>query len=310
MHPAKSVIALASVALLCTGMWARQFLDPSVTPLHYAGVQGSVPLWTDPSFMFGTTMPNLLYQDEGKDIAERCGRLLEKSDTLETKIGTLVVKYFIERYEKCVRITYLGTGTGGGRDTVVELPALPDTDVTVGDKKIKVRAYAKKDRNIAIAKDPNGPVEWTGQWCVFAVECTTVKFVQFKRRITKWSNEAATTGDWKVDAKEQDPSKPSPGTVPKPKQGGDGQGSHYDAPGGGGAPDKDVPDNTTYTVTDEYETFVCCDKKLIGYWSWTESRTYKYMNKLALSPPAENGSAPTWHSAADQSPNWAKVKCD
>jgi len=65
------------------------------------------------------------------DSLARCGKIclrrrkilvaksLEKSDELTTTMGSVKIRYIIERLERCIRITYLGRAQWRQPDTVV-----------------------------------------------------------------------------------------------------------------------------------------------------------------------------------------------
>lgn len=285
-----------------------------LTPGREDGIQGREAMAADFRQVGGGPGSQVLHQDS-TTVENPCGKLLEKSDTVELKTPSgATVKVVVERYERCVRVTYLGTGVDGAPDTVIELPAGKGGTVEVGAHKVNATSYSTIQRAQFIGSDKDGAIDWDGHWCSFAVDCAKAKFVQFKRRTAKWNTDTnATVGAWELDVpagKPQDPAAPFGGTLPKPKAGGDGQTSQFDAPGGaGGLPDKNVPDGTTFAITDDLETFVCCDGALIGYWSWSVTRTYKYKNKICLTPSTVTGNEPAWHDAAGASPNWAVVKC-
>jgi len=210
------------------------------------------------------------------------------------------IRYIIERLERCIRITYLGSGSGGNPDTVLELPLGPEE--TVGANKKKVQVYYKGIGEATIAIDGNQAFDWNGGVYVFVVDCEKYKFVQYKRRSSKLSTDAAAkTGDWEIDGSVKDNSKPFGGTIPKPKDGsGDKSGASYDFPGSAGTPpDSSVPDGTTLAVSDEFQTFVCCDGQPLGYWEWSVTRTFKYRGEVAIYPPTVDASKPVWHAPGD-----------
>jgi hypothetical protein len=75
----------------------------------------------------------------------------------------------------------------------------------------------------------------------------------------------------------------------------------YDAPGFWVTPalQKNPPHaGDTQAITEQFETFVCCDHALIGYWSWQQTLTYTWQKDSTWSDPTVDPASPTWNPDA------------
>jgi hypothetical protein len=180
---------------------------------------------------------------------------------------------------------------------------------TPSNPNVKVSGYVhtvgKDDPNPPAAGDPDDPAYFHGNMIMFCVDgCKDATFYQFARQTFTFSNRAqpGSNTSWNYDTSDQQkgpygnvPDKPAAGAAPEPAM--------FDAPGQWGPPDHTVPPlavpphaGDAETRTDEFETFVCCDKKLIGFWTWTQTLIFTWEKTSNWSAPSVTPASPTWNN--------------
>jgi hypothetical protein len=261
-------------------------------------------------------MPDVLFDETPrlrKKPADPCGKLVHDSGWKEGDVSyngyTAHVQFRVLRYEFCVKVIYKDD-TGHEHTYTLDLIG---SGLIGHDPNRHVHAYGRKQDGT----DPplKGKFEGSkgtarlpfyGRMMLFIVEgCDDVKFIQFVKVTQKYSDDAsATVGDWQPDPKGQDHYPSLPETV----KGGTPEPGMYDAPGGWGPQFANKPDGTTLTVTDTFETYVCCGEELIGYWTWSLTATYTFKNGVSSSPNEESPD-PVWHDDPATGENSGKAKC-
>jgi hypothetical protein len=153
---------------------------------------------------------------------------------------------------------------------------------------------------------PNDPEfgDYYGNMVLFCVDgCPDATFYQFVKETLTYSNkgETGSATDWGYDTSDGKPGKYQ--VLPdEPAAGASSEPATFDAPGQWGEPAStrpplNVPPHAgdTLTRTDEFETFVCCSKKLIGYWSWQQTLTYTWGKTGGWGAPDVTPASPTWN---------------
>jgi len=178
----------------------------------------------------------------------------------------------------------------------------------------------------AASKPAQEEIRKWGRYFALVVDCKKATFFQFVHRTTE-INDYAPIEDkpWQPDGTTK--VEPFPGQF-TPEVGYKGledcpgpvgqSGSEAVAktkpqtdPGKGGNPQQ-VPwgEGDTFRVVSEFETFVCCDSELIGYFTWTHSTTWTFSAGAWSAPKPGDDAAPVWHDAKkNPSPRGALITC-
>jgi hypothetical protein len=227
-------------------------------------------------------------------------------------------------------VTYKLKGRGGNATTYPLNPVSDiEKDIVSGGKTIHIhlRTYGR-----TVEKPPEQPVNpappppptsvtggsWFGRMTLFCVDdCDPVTFAQFVKQTIDSNNKPIITQpgfDWRWDTNNPDPNKAAPYPALADKKGAPTETGMYDAPGLFGPPKEDainrgqVHTGDTYTITDNFETFVCCAGNWIGYWKWQVKLTYTWAKGASdFGAPAVEAPDPEWIEAAGNSDNFPKL---
>jgi hypothetical protein len=138
-----------------------------------------------------------------------------------------------------------------------------------------------------------------GNMVLFCVDgCPDATFYQFYNQTISYSNKGETElkSGWRYDTLSGKPEQY--GNLPDPNRPTkvDPQPAMLDAPGQWDQPGHNVAPHAGDTVTrkDEFETFVCCDHELIGYWSWGQTLTYTWAKTGGCDIASVTPAAPAW----------------
>lgn len=227
-----------------------------------------------------------------------------------TASGTTEITYRINR--TTYPLDTLGT------PTTVARGGDPTKNVTVTARGRTVGPPREGELQPPTLRDGNA---FGGRMILFCVDgCETVKFVQFVRSETTYSNPSAVgpgEATWGYDTGNKRPGEY--GQVPVKDRKAPAQPAMYDAPGQWGQPDPKDRNGTsvakvgdTVTINNTFETFVCCDKVWIGYWTWSERLTFTYRRNTVgaggtFGSPEVDAPVPTWHEGTAGATNAATL---
>lgn len=171
---------------------------------------------------------------------------------------------------------------------------------------VKVSGYVLRvDKDHSPQPGEKGIGDFSGNMILFCVDgCPDATFYQFyKLKATyDWTqgfshgDEDWDTGDWRYDTIRGGkgpyiplPDNPASGASPQPGM--------FDAPGQWGTPGETMAhhrgDKMTWTY--EFETFVCCNKKLIGFWSWSQTLVFTWGKTGGWSAPSATEASIAWN---------------
>ena len=197
--------------------------------------------------------------------------------------------------------------------TVYPLDPVPAGAGQAADNpEVKVSAYVHtvdkpKDTDQPSEPPPNDSRfgDFYGNMILFCVDgCPGATFYQFYNETLSYSNkgETGSTSGWKYDTIDGKKGKYEALPDPHPASGADPEPAMFDAPGQWGEPLGTRPPLTvpphagdTLTRTDEFETFVCCGHKLIGYWSWKQTATYTWGKSGGWGVTSVTPASPVWN---------------
>ena len=167
-------------------------------------------------------------------------------------------------------------------------------------------------------------LKW-GHWIILVLSgCDAPTFFQFIDSVTSLTGES----DKKDEGWQPDP--PPKGTAYAGSfDTGDGSKAFIDMPGLEGTssgklcpkdktiksasgPDviKPLEDGDVFTVHYAFETFICCGRTLLGYYTWDCTLTFTYKAGAGWSDPVTtDGGAPAWHPDPKTSPRSGDVTC-
>lgn len=219
------------------------------------------------------------------------------------------IRFRIRRYELCVFVVILAPGGGDRVIDTIKLARDPG-GVTLhgpGSKTVHVQGYSTTSKGKLVGRLDGGDAAFYGKLVVFVVDgCANLKLVQFVKQ-TEAIGSQTTRTDWQVDGGTT-AAQPFRGTLPKGATADDGAGSMTDWPGRFEPPTLGLPFNTKVELDQAFETYVCCDGALIGYWSWTNKVSYTAKNGRRDGLQVDDG-APVWNRDPATGLNHAKVKC-
>lgn len=191
--------------------------------------------------------------------------------------------------------------------TVYPLEHVPSGDGQIeGKPNVHVSAYVHtvekpKPGDPSPEVPPNDPGfgNFYGSMVLFCVDgCPDAAFYQFYNQSFTYSNRGETNwkSGWHYDTISGKPGKYEP-LPDSPVAGVDSEPAMFDAPGQWGEPPYNIPPHAgdTLTRTDQFETFVCCDQKLIGYWVWEQTLTYTWGKTGGWGEPSVKPATPTWN---------------
>jgi hypothetical protein len=254
----------------------------------------------------------ILRQDTPR--VDPCGAL--QFDNIETlEVAPKQWEYVhVYVYERCIKIQYLhrdGTAVGGN-DSVILRPTMGQKTPKPG---VTVSVFGAPDHDLK-----EGAGEHDGVHIAIRVRgCDNPKFFQFcNTRYTSKNpgqneKEWPPTKTWHADPGKDIEGKFIPvGTITTGK---DKDTSEFDSPGVVRAPTDSGPkvelgadaNGTIYTLTHEFESFVCCGTELLGYVSWGDSMSWVVIDGK-MSFMGSSLTPQTWRPAND-SPRAAEVKC-
>ena len=225
----------------------------------------------------GPRSPDILRdQAGGAPVPSDCGKLVYEFPVQFNKdaVGgiTKVIRFKILRCEMCVFVVIVDEQ---GRETGrTALTRDKDGGATIypPGKSIHVQAYSAPSSGQAVGKINGDPCDFFGKFVVFVLDgCDTFKFVQFVKESWTETGQPPVQEDWRVDG--SDPYK----TLPKGKP-DDGATSTTDWPGRFEPPTLNLKFGTHCDLIQNFETYVCCDGKQIGYWSWGNHVSYTVKN--------------------------------
>ena len=224
--------------------------------------------------------------------------------------GGIKAKVRITRFAKCIKIEFLDKEgkplpqSGGSLDE--------DQQQKAGEGK-KVLGYSLKSSGTPVSADSK---HW-GMLRVFIVQgCQRgYKFFQFVRQKTEIPRISASAwSPWNSDGPE---GKTYRGSFDGEK--GD-SGIMFDGPGFTGKDpgaafgkiieqiQPQLKNGDKAKVTIEFQTFVCCDEVLLGYFEWGYILTYTFDGKK-WSEPVPDITPVRWNVDVKDNPNVEKVKC-
>jgi hypothetical protein len=193
--------------------------------------------------------------------------------------------------------------------TIYPLDPVPSGDAKIaGDPEVHVSAHVHTLSKPKPNEPPPEPPpsdstfgDFYGNMVLFCVDgCPDATFYQFYNQSFEYSNKGETdwksgwrydTGNGKAGKYNPLPDSSAPGVGAEPAM--------FDAPGQwGNTPPHNVAPHAgdTVTRTDQFETFVCCGKKLIGYWTWQQTLTYTWEKTSEWSAPSVTPAAPSWNA--------------
>ena len=241
---------------------------------------------------------------EAADCGDRLWGPVER--TMRIKGGE--VRFRITVFVRCTRVEFLGEDGG-----VIESVDL-DNDTTKEIGKVKIRSYRKKSKGVAVRpgkkkKPDDPPPPPVGHWgsfrCFFVEGCDDPKFFQFVHSYSQLTGTPAAdipaNSGWHAD-----------GPAGKPYRGTLEAGKMFDGPGvpmESTAPAGSYADGAVWTVTQDFETFVCCGDTLLGYFAWSSVLTQTYSKAAGTWSSAEPSTTDAvWHDPTD-SPRANDVHC-
>jgi hypothetical protein len=214
-------------------------------------------------------------------------------------------------------ISYHGN-SGGGVLTYPLNPLGTSSTVDRGTQpKVTVTSYGHTIGTVGGEPPPSLLHQpFAGRMILFCVDgCTNVTFVQFVKQSVKYEpGELGTSdeGKWDFDTRDHKVA-PYPPLASLDKK-HPMQPAMYDAPGQWGPPQTDTPPKVgnTVTITNTFETFVCCDHAWIGYWTWNETLKFTWKKSEVgaggtFGTPEVTAPDPTWHAGTDGGANTGRL---
>lgn len=262
-----------------------------------------------------------------------CGAWLWGPREVEQEIakGEPNVKVRMTGYDNCLIIEYIDeNGNVCGKDKL----KIVDTHGSLGTHGM-LKLYGGecigtivRPKAAASATKPKvDEIRKWGRYFALVVDCKKATFFQFVHRTTK-INDFAPDEDkppWHPDGTKS--VEPFPGQFTP----GSGYKGLEDCPGpvgqtgseaiprtrpqsdpskGGKPPQVPWAEGDTFTVVSEFETFICCDGELIGYFAWARSTTWKFSVGNWSAPQPGHDDTAVWHDAKkDPSPRGALITC-
>jgi hypothetical protein len=219
-------------------------------------------------------------------------------------------RFRVERSDKGVTVVFVDEE---GK-AITTLPHDADLDKTVGSA--RVLAFDAVMNGAPIAKD----AKWDGESKVILVQgCSKVSFVQFERTVTTVYPPPGSTEKGKRDKtpwRQDGKGTTYPGTLDLPSDAGADKGAMADLPGitpadgeakrasaKKGFDKYGFGEKATFVYRIELETFVCCDKKLLGFVRWAVDLTWTLGKDGKVAGPVASKTKPTWNDAGSPSDN-------
>lgn len=273
--------------------------------------------------------PNILFQkQDGPQKAgdSGCGEKIWGPNDTKHKIANtdINIRSRITVYQRCVIIEYLDD-----HGNVLSTTKLDKTNEDPASGGRTIIGYGGDDQGTIVRPHEEGKkdIKGWGHWFFLAINGCSDKltYFQFIKVVAKLTGEDHLDSGWKPDPEPK--GTPNAGTLS-----GEGgvSGIFLDFPGVEGnsaaspcPKEKHVKDSVTggnvakpleegdeYRLLQDFETFVCCGKTVLGYYSWSFVMTYTYHKGSGWSDPVSRGTGnPTWEPDAKKSPNNKDVQC-